>query len=78
MEDAHTTRLNLETEDGKHISFFAVFDGHGGTYAAKYSDLNVYLNVMETPEFQAGDYKTALKKGFNITDDKLLVGIIII
>lgn len=36
MEDAHTAVLNLTEEEGKtpleRISFFAVFDGHGGTY----------------------------------------------
>lgn len=29
MEDAHTTLLDMEDEKG--CSFFAVFDGHGGT-----------------------------------------------
>ena len=75
MEDAHTTRTKLETGDNKHISFFAVFDGHGGSYAAKYADLNLYLNVMEQGEFKTGLYKEALKKGFLLTDERLLVGI---
>jgi protein phosphatase 2C family protein 2/3 len=72
MEDAHTTLTSLEGE--KHVSFFAVYDGHGGAYAAKYAGANVYLNVQETEEFKEGKYREALKKGFLITDEKLKAG----
>jgi len=30
MEDAHSAVLNMAPGSGKHISWFAVFDGHGG------------------------------------------------
>jgi protein phosphatase PTC2/3 len=31
MEDAHSAVLDIAPGSGKHISWFAVFDGHGGT-----------------------------------------------
>ena len=75
MEDAHTTLLRLDTEDSKHVSFFAVFDGHGGSNAAKYSGIHVHQNVLATDEFKKGDYRKALKAGFIVTDENLKTGI---
>ncbi|KAI8924302.1 phosphatase 2C-like domain-containing protein [Entophlyctis helioformis] len=68
MEDAHTTILRLESGDDRHISFFAVFDGHGGPNVARYSGANLHNIVMRQPEFKKGNYNTALKKGFLETD----------
>ncbi|KAJ3309595.1 Protein phosphatase 2C 2 [Boothiomyces sp. JEL0838] len=70
MEDAHTTLTDLE-QDNKHISFFAVFDGHGGTHAAKFSGKNLHLNIVKTEEFKEGKYQEALKNGFLNTDSEL-------
>lgn len=50
MEDAHTTILHLEPDGEKHISFFAVYDGHGGSYAAKYAGLNLFENLKDLTE----------------------------
>ncbi|KAJ3303646.1 Protein phosphatase 2C 2 [Kappamyces sp. JEL0829] len=72
MEDAHTTILKLDDKGtGKHLSLFAVYDGHGGSHAAKYAGSNLYENVVNTEEYAQGNYREALKKGFHITDDKL-------
>lgn len=73
MEDAHTTLTDLE-QDNKHISFFAVFDGHGGTHAAKFSGKNLHLNIVKTEEFKEGKYQEALKNGFLNTDSELRAG----
>lgn len=32
MEDAHATILSLDEESGDNNSFFAVYDGHGGSF----------------------------------------------
>ncbi|KAJ3009920.1 Protein phosphatase 2C 2 [Thoreauomyces humboldtii] len=69
MEDAHTTILKMTAPDSssKHISFFAVFDGHGGSNVAKYSGENVHNRVAAEPHFydaDAADYASALKNGF--------------
>jgi len=47
MEDAHTTLLDMEDEKG--CSFFAVFDGHGGTlYSFSWlSDIRVVCIPLE-------------------------------
>ncbi|KAJ3350166.1 Protein phosphatase 2C 2 [Kappamyces sp. JEL0680] len=75
MEDAHTTILKLDDKGtGKHLSLFAVYDGHGGSHAAKYAGSNLYENVVNTEEYAQGNYREALKKGFHITDDKLRAG----
>ncbi|KAJ3273413.1 Protein phosphatase 2C 2 [Terramyces sp. JEL0728] len=70
MEDAHTTLTDLE-QDNKHISFFAVFDGHGGSHAAKFSGKNLHLNIVKTLQFKEGKYQEALKQGFLDTDVEL-------
>lgn len=33
MEDAHAAVLDLDQQPDKSNSFFAVYDGHGGTYS---------------------------------------------
>ena len=74
MEDAHTTILQLEPETERHISFFAVYDGHGGSFAAKYSGANLWENLRQNSEFKDGKFKEALTKSFIETDAKLRAG----
>ena len=73
MEDAHTTIDSLEV-DGKQYGFFGVYDGHGGSYAAKYAGLNLSNNISRN-EFFTTDLKLALKQGFLKTDQELRIGI---
>ena len=35
MEDAHSAVLDLAPESGKPIAWFAVYDGHGGSFIAR-------------------------------------------
>ncbi|KAI9004682.1 phosphatase 2C-like domain-containing protein [Gaertneriomyces semiglobifer] len=73
MEDAHTTILKLPSDDNpaKHVSFFAVYDGHGGRGVAVYSGDRLHQNIMRCEEYKQGDYKSALKAGFLGTDADL-------
>lgn len=78
MEDAHAAILDLQDGDAKpttkaeRVSFFAVYDGHGGERVAAYSGNNVHKILAKQPAFQSGDYEQALKDGFLATDRALL------
>ncbi|KAJ3197250.1 Protein phosphatase 2C 2 [Irineochytrium annulatum] len=77
MEDAHTTLLDLlaetdpEANPRKRISFFSVYDGHGGATVAKYSGRNLHRYIAADEKFKAGSYKEAIKNGFLQTDQLL-------
>ncbi|EGS18492.1 uncharacterized protein CTHT_0050940 [Thermochaetoides thermophila DSM 1495] len=79
MEDAHTAVLDLLKDDPKQaaqhpskISFFGVFDGHGGDKVALYAGENIYRIVAKQESFKAGNYEQALKDGFLATDRAIL------
>ncbi|KAK7203191.1 phosphatase 2C-domain-containing protein [Myxozyma melibiosi] len=77
MEDAHTAVLDLKREDGKlspdkKISFFAVYDGHGGSKAAIFAGQHLHNIVARQAAFEKGDYEQALKDGFLSTDRAIL------
>ncbi|KAK9462455.1 phosphatase 2C-like domain-containing protein, partial [Lipomyces oligophaga] len=76
MEDAHAAVLDLQREDGKQsaekISFFAVYDGHGGSKAAIFAGANVHQIVARQAAYEKGDYEQALKDGFLSTDRAIL------
>lgn len=81
MEDAHAAVLDLQTE-GKseettpknRISFFGVYDGHGGDGVALFSGQNVHKIVAKQTGFVSGDYENALKDGFLASDRAILQG----
>ena len=84
MEDAHTTVLDLlagANEDAKahasKLSFFGVFDGHGGDKVALFAGENIHRIVTKQDAFKAGNYEQALKDGFLATDRAILNGIYI-
>ncbi|KNC96344.1 uncharacterized protein SPPG_08245 [Spizellomyces punctatus DAOM BR117] len=68
MEDAHTTILKLEDKTGKHVSFFAVYDGHGGQSVAKYSGAQLHERITKDEGYAKGNYAQAIKQGFLGTD----------
>lgn len=79
MEDAHTTILDLlanfplaQKSHASKISFFAVFDGHGGDKVALFSGENLHKIVAKQDSFKKGDYEQALKDGFLATDRAIL------
>ncbi|KAI0134733.1 protein phosphatase 2C [Xylariales sp. AK1849] len=79
MEDAHCTILNFLTPEGENskahpsrLSFFGVFDGHGGDKVAQYTGENIYDILLKQDTFKAGNYEQALKDCFLATDRAIL------
>ncbi|KAK4104177.1 PP2C-domain-containing protein [Parathielavia hyrcaniae] len=79
MEDAHTAVLNLLEDNPKvakehpsKLSFFGVFDGHGGSNVALFAGDNIHHIVAKQDTFKAGNYEQALKDGFLATDRAIL------
>lgn len=62
MEDAHTTLLSLEQDP--EAAFFAVFDGHGGQSAARFSGIHLAERIQKEGAFLKGEYAQAIKAGF--------------
>lgn len=81
MEDAHTTVLNMlaaasgeNAKSDKRLSFFGVFDGHGGDKVALFSGENIHNIIAKQDSFKNGDYAQGLKDGFLATDRAILNG----
>lgn len=83
MEDAHTAVLNLLEDNPKaakehpaKLSFFGVYDGHGGSNVALFAGDNIHRIVSKQDTFKNGNYEQALKDGFLATDRAILNGMI--
>ena len=81
MEDSHTTVLDLLASNPKaaaahnsKLSFFGVFDGHGGDKVALFTGDNIHNIIAKQDTFQTGNYEQALKDGFLATDRAILNG----
>ncbi|KAH7350854.1 phosphatase 2C-domain-containing protein [Rhexocercosporidium sp. MPI-PUGE-AT-0058] len=83
MEDAHAAVLDLQSvaEDGKastpagidsRLSFFGVYDGHGGDKVALFAGENIHPIIAKQDAFKKGDLEQALKDGFLATDRAIL------
>lgn len=83
MEDAHAAILDLQggeepkegadaTKSEERVSFFAVYDGHGGERVAAYSGSNVHKILARQSAFQEKNFEQALKDGFLATDRAIL------
>ncbi|PWW71941.1 protein phosphatase 2C [Tuber magnatum] len=79
MEDAHAAVLDLQNPDDPNktgpegkISFFGVYDGHGGDKVAMFSGENVHKILAKQSAFKDSDYEQALKDGFLATDRAIL------
>ena len=86
MEDAHAAVLDLQAEDaGKafqaaspenRLSFFGVYDGHGGDKVALFAGENIHKIIARQEAFKNEDYEQALKDGFLATDRAILNGMV--
>lgn len=83
MEDAHATVLDLKSGDGPNgdaangsekLSFFGVYDGHGGDKVALFAGENVHNIVAKQDSYKKGDLAQGLKDGFLATDRAILNG----
>lgn len=84
MEDAHTTILDLQVDNPKkdfqaasiedRLSYFGVYDGHGGDKVALFAGENVHKIIAKQEAFKNGDFEQALKDGFLATDRAILNG----
>ncbi|KAH7102544.1 PP2C-domain-containing protein [Auriculariales sp. MPI-PUGE-AT-0066] len=69
MEDAHTTELKLNSDDPN--TFFAVYDGHGGSTVARYAGRNVHRRLTNEESYHEKNYEKALKQAFLGTDEDM-------
>ena len=84
MEDAHSIVLDLQPDKStqtfqaanveNRLSFFGVYDGHGGDKVALFAGENVHKIVAKQDAFKKGDMKKALEDGFLATDRAILNG----
>ncbi|KAF1970472.1 PP2C-domain-containing protein [Bimuria novae-zelandiae CBS 107.79] len=80
MEDAHACILDLQAAGDdkkpapadKRLSFFGVYDGHGGDKVALYTGEHLHEIVAKQEAFKEGDIKKALQDGFLATDRAIL------
>ncbi|KWU45572.1 PP2C-domain-containing protein, partial [Rhodotorula sp. JG-1b] len=72
MEDAHSAVLSLGEElEGKPTSFFAVYDGHGGSTVAKFAGDTVHSRLANNDHFKQRDWEASLKRAYLETDEDL-------
>jgi protein phosphatase 2C family protein 2/3 len=83
MEDAHATILDLKPGEGtddtltapeKRLSFFGVYDGHGGDKVAIYTGENLHKIIAKQEALKQGNIEQAIKDGFLATDRAILNG----
>ena len=84
MEDAHAAVLDLQALEGDEelkpadadvrISFFGVYDGHGGDKVALYAGEHLHNIVAKQETFKKKDFEQALKDGFLAIDRAILNG----
>ncbi|KAG2129103.1 phosphatase 2C-like domain-containing protein [Suillus clintonianus] len=75
MEDTHVTMPTLaEGPEGTtdKNSFFAVYDGHGGSAVARFAKNNVHKRLISDEAYREKRYEEAFKKAFLGTDEDLL------
>lgn len=58
-------------EKDPELSFFGVYDGHGGTGVANYLKDHLHEFILEQPEYREGNMEEAILKGFLQADQEL-------
>jgi serine/threonine protein phosphatase PrpC len=76
MEDAHAVINDAKTHEDlasfalpyKNVSFWGVFDGHGGVDAAQMVEKHLHKNIFSQEELKGADVLKAINVGFEKTD----------
>lgn len=71
-EEDHVEELEEDDGTSEHISFFGVYDGHGGRKAAIFTGKHLHRIVRNTIEFKNKQYTAALKEAFLECDRAIL------
>lgn len=58
--------------EGLHTSFYAIYDGHGGTQTSKIAATLLHKKLFEHPEFLQGNYREATADAYSATDEAIL------
>ena len=84
MEDAHACVLDLQPLEANdpskpassdlRITFFGVYDGHGGDKVAIYTGEHLHKIIAKQDAFKSGQFEQALKDGFLAIDRAILSG----
>ncbi|KAK7351012.1 hypothetical protein VNO77_10133 [Canavalia gladiata] len=69
MEDFYD--IKISKIDGRSVSLFGIFDGHGGSRAAEYLKEHLFDNLMKHPKFLK-DTKSAISETYQQTDADFL------
>eukprot|EP01130_Rhizamoeba_saxonica_P017309 TRINITY_DN834_c0_g1_i2.p1 TRINITY_DN834_c0_g1~~TRINITY_DN834_c0_g1_i2.p1 ORF type:complete len:294 (-),score=88.71 TRINITY_DN834_c0_g1_i2:67-948(-) len=56
----------------QNLSYFGVFDGHGGTEAAILLEQHLHKNLFKNEQFISGNVETAINEGFEETDNFII------
>ncbi len=54
------------------VGFFAIYDGHGGDKCADFMIQNLHKNICNQAAFARGEFESALRTGFKLTDEAFL------
>ena len=54
MEDEHVFLQDLAVSNWRHVSWFSVYDGHGGSQCAKYLRQNLHMNFIASLNARGG------------------------
>ncbi len=78
MEDYHVCKDTVVLPEGRlpgvsHVSFFAIYDGHGGTEAAEFLSRVLFDEIMQNVIRDPANVEEAMRRAF-VESDRVLVG----